>query len=230
MPDTKPPFAKINLLSRKAKDERGMASIAQGGSYKIKSKGKIADPTNPGQNLSRGSTVNVGMKSQTIEKPGPSTPTTYEDRPISVPQKTFVPGSFHGNKPVDEKTSMASGALRHEKPEKTQMRMNAQKEGQTSYNYKGKEEYSGRHETTYKQAKIKIPIPGKPTVTKETITRPVTSVQKPVKPASQSIPRQQSFENTPWTSTKKQTKAFTSHPNSGGRTKIKWSGSKVKIN
>ena len=228
--DDKPPFRKINLLSRKAKDERGMASVAKGGDYKIRSKNKIADPTNPSQTLSRGSNVHVGMKSETISKPGPVSPTTYEDRPIDVPQKTFVAGSYHGNKPVDEKTSMASGAIRHENPAKTEMRMEAQKNQQTSYNFKGKEEYSGRHETTYKQGKIKIPVPGKPTVVKETITRPVTTVTKPVKAASTYVPKKQSFENTPWTSTKKQTKAFTSHPNSGGRTKIKWNGGKVKVN
>ena len=229
MPD-KPPFSKINLLSRKAKDERGMASIAQGGDYKIRSKNKINNPNNPSQTLSRGSNVHVGMKSETITKPGPMSPTTHEERPIDIPVKKFVPGSFHGNKPVDERTSMESGKVRHEHPAKTQMRIEAQKNQQTSYNFKGKEEYSGRHETTYKQGKIKIPVPGKPTVVKETITRPVTTVTKPVKAASTYVPKKQSFENTPWTSTKKQTKAFTSHPNSGGRTKIKWNGGKVKVN
>ena len=228
--DQKPPFGKINLLSRKGKDERGMASIAQGGDYKIRSKGKIADPTNPSQTLQRGSNVHVGTKTETISKPGPTSPTTYEDRPIDVPVKKFVPGSFHVNKPVDEKTSMASGAIRHENPAKTQMRMEAQKNEQTSYDFKGKKEYSGRHETVYKQGKIKVPVPGKPTVVKHTITKPIVKVTKPTKPASQYVPKKQSFENTPWTSTKKQTKAFTSHPNSGGHTKIKWRGSKVKVN
>lgn len=229
MIDGKPPFRKINLLSRKAKDERGVASVAQGGEYEIKSKNKIADPTAPSQKLTRGSKINVSMKSETIHKIGPTPNPTYQDKTIDVPVKKYIPGDFQ-KKIIDRPTTMEHGKTMNEAPAKTQMRINAQKEQKTSYTHGGKEEYAGRNETSSKQVKIKVPVMRRPAITTETITRPVTTVTKPVKAASQIIKRKQSFENTPWTSTKKQTKGYTSNPNSGGRTRIKWNGGKVKVN
>lgn len=250
--DQKPPFSKINLLSRKGKDERGMASIAQGGDYKIRSKNKINNPNSPNQTLSRGSNVHVGMKSETISRPL-SKPGTTEEKTYNVPQKKFIAGDISkmngfehnetsnghidkatmstGKETVqDRPTTPHMGSVQRENPAKTHARIEAQNQGKTSYNYKGKEEYSGRHEVGYKQVKLKVNKPGSHTVMTHTINRPVTTITKPVKAASSYVPRKQAFENTPWTSTKKQTKAFTSHPNSGGRTRIKWNGGKVKVN
>lgn len=249
---TKPPFKKINLLSRKAKDEKGMAAIAQGGDYTIRSKGKIQSPVNPKETLARGSKVHVGTKNETLSATFKS-PDTEQEKTYNVPQKKFVPGDIsrmtgfehretsqgHMDKATmstgketvhDRPTTPHMGKVQNESAAKTNARIEAQNQGKTSYNYKGKEEYSGRHEVINKPVTVKTKVPGKVTVVKQTITRPHTTVTKPVMAASRSISRKQEFQNTPWTSTKSQTKAFTSHPNSGGKTKIKWNGGKVKIN
>lgn len=228
MPE-KRPFSRINFLSRKAKDERGMASIAAGGEYTIRSKNKIADPTNPSKTLERGSKVKVGMQSQTITRTTPGK-TEHEEVTTHVPQTTFHPGDIPKDKVVDRMTTMATGAAARENPEKTKVRMEAQKSEKTSYDFKGKKEYSGRYETKHVPHKITIAKVGEPTITRETMTKPVTTVTKPVAAKSQVIKRKQEFQNTPWTSTKRDTKGFTSNPNSGGRTRVKWSGSSVKVN
>jgi hypothetical protein len=224
----KPPFRKINLLTRKQKDERGLASISEGGNYTIRSRNKIPNPKNPSETLPRGSNVSVAQRTEQVKQEIP-VPPKVETKEYQVPKHSFVPGDFQ-KKVIDRPTTMQLGKSMNENPAKTQARMNAQKEEKSSYNFKGKEEYSGRKETSYKPVTVKKEIPQKPMVVSMPITRKVTNVTKPVVPKSVVVKRSQNFENTPWTGTKKQTKGYTSKPNSGGKTRVKWMGSKVKVN
>ena len=226
--ENKPPFRKINLLSRKTKDERGLASIQGGGEYTIKSRKKIPNPKNPSEMLPRGSNVSVATKTENVQhelpKPDKVTQKTYD-----LPVRKFIAGDYQ-DKPIDRPTTMQLGKQLNENPAKTQTRMGAQAQGKTSYDFKGKKEYSGRVETTYKPVTVTKREPQKPTVISVPITKKVTNVTKPVEVKGTVIKRKQSFENTPWTSTKKQTKGYTSNPNKGGKTRVKWMGSKVKVN
>lgn len=172
-----PPYRKINLLSRKAKDEKGLASIKNGGDYVIRSKNKISNPTNPSQTLSRGSKVSVRTKSDLITKSSTS-PTTYKSATIDVPKSKFVPGDMQKDV-KDRPTTMALGKQLREDPKKTATRMDAQSKGKISYAGGGKEEYSGRIQKSYEPRKINVPVPGKTIVSKEKVITPVTTVKSP---------------------------------------------------
>ena len=172
-----PPYRKINLLSRKAKDEKGLASIKNGGDYVIRSKNKISNPTNPSQTLSRGSKVSVRTKSDVITKSSTS-PTTYKSATIDVPKSKFVPGDMQKSV-KDRPTTMALGKQLREDPKKTATRMDAQSKGKISYTGGGKEEYSGRIQKSYEPRKINVPVPGKMSTSKETVITPVTTVKSP---------------------------------------------------
>lgn len=223
----KPPYKKITL-SRQSKDEQGLESIKGGGDYTIRSRGKITSPTNPNKTLSRGSVVSVKPKSEVIVRQGPSTPTTYKSATIDVPKAKFVAGDFQkGVK--DRPTTMALGKQLNEDPKKTAARMDAQAKGETSYTgRKGQSEYSGRIDKGFEKKEIKIPVPGKPTYKSETVTRNVTSVKEPVKSAPVGRGGVTKRGHVEWLDRKSENKAFTSKPNTGGKTKIKWTGSKVK--
>lgn len=216
-------------ISRKAKDQKGLESIQGGGSYTVRSRNKVANPTNPTKTLSRGSVVTVKPKSEVITKQGPPSPTTYRSATIDVPKSKFVAGDFQkGVK--DRPTTMALGKQLNEDPKKTATRMDAQSKGQTSYpGRKGQSEYSGRIEKSFEQKKINIPVPGKPTSTKETVTRNVTTVTNP---QSRNAPvgggGVTKRKHVAWLDQKSENKAFTKKPNTGGGTKIKWTGAKVK--
>jgi len=172
-----PPYKKINFLSRKAKDEKGLASIKSGGDYVIRSNNKVANPTNPSQTLSRGSKVSVRTKSDVITKSSTS-PTTYKSATIDVPKSKFVPGDMQKSV-KDRPTTMTLGKQLREDPKKTATRMDAQSKGKISYAGGGKEEYSGRIQKSYEPRKINVPVPGKMSTSKETVITPVTTVKSP---------------------------------------------------
>lgn len=166
-------------MSRKGKDKAALESLKEEpGEYTIRSRNKVADPTKPGSTLPRGSRVTTTMQSTDVVKTQ-KTPDTSREVTIDVPKTEYKPGDMQTGGVRDRKTTIPLGALLKEKPAKTQMRIDAQKEGKTSYNYKGKEEYSGRNETTYTPKKISVPVPGKETYSKETVTNPVTKVDYP---------------------------------------------------
>lgn len=222
----KPPY-KITL-SRKSKDEKGLESIKGGGEYRIRSRGKIANPVNPSKTLARGSVVSVKPKTEVIKTPV-SSPTTYKSTTIDVPKSKFIPGDFQkGVK--DRPTTMALGKQLNEDPNKTSARMEAQAGGQTSYlGRKGQSEYSGRIEKSFDKKTINVPVPAKPTFKTETVTRNVTSVKNPsVASAPAGRGGTTKRGHVEWLDRKGENKAFTKKPNTGGKTKIKWTGSKVK--
>jgi len=216
-------------ISRKAKDQKGLESIQGGGSYTVRSRNKVANPTKPTEMMTRGSVVSVKPKSEVITKQGPPSPTTYRSATINVPKEKFVAGDFQkGVK--DRPTTMALGKQLKEDPAKTSARMDAQSKGQTAYpGRKGQSEYSGRIEKSFEPKQINVPVPGKPTTTKETVTRNVTTVTKPI---SRNAPvgggGVTKRTHVSWLDEKSENKAFTKKPNTGGKTKIKWTGSKVK--
>lgn len=207
-------------ITRKAKDEKGLSAIKGGGAYTVRSRNKVANPTNPSQTLSRGSVVTVKPKTETN-----TSPTTYKSVSIDVPKEKFVAGDFQKSA-KDRPTTMALGKQLKENPAKTVARMDAQSKGQTSYpGRKGQSEYSGRIEKSFEKKEIKMPVPGK----SETITKNVTTVKSPAPKGSGGgqggVTKRGHVE---WLDRKSENKAFTSKPNTGGRTKIKWTGSKVK--
>ncbi len=215
------------ILSRKSKDEQGLESIKGGGEYTIRSRGKITSPTNPSKTLSRGSVVSVKPKTETVTT-ATSNPPTYKSTTIDVPTSKFVSGDFQkGVK--DRPTTMALGKQLKEDPKKTASRMDAQSKGETSYTgRKGQAEYSGRIDKGFEKKKINMPVPSKPTYKSETITKNVTSVKSPVSNAPAGRGGVTKRGHVEWLDRKSENKAFTSKPNTGGRTKIKWTGSKVK--
>jgi len=221
----KPPY-KITL-SRKSKDEKGLESIKGGGEYKVRSRDKVANPVNPSKTLARGSVVSVKPKSEVVKTPV-SAPTTYKSTTIDVPKSKFVPGDFQkGVK--DRPTTMALGKQLNEDPKKTAARMDAQSKGETSYTgRKGQSEYSGRIEKSFEKKEIKMPVTAKPTYKSETVTKNVTSVKAPVGGAPAGRGGTTKRGHVEWLDRKGENKAFTSKPNTGGKTKIKWTGSKVK--
>lgn len=221
----KPP--KKITLSRKSKDEQGLESIKGGGEYRIRSRDKVANPVNPSKTLSRGSVVSVKPKTEVVKTPVAPT-TTYKSTTIDVPKAKFVAGDFQkGVK--DRPTTMALGKQLNEDPKKTATRMDAQAKGETSYTgRKGQAEYSGRIDKGFEKKEIKIPVPGKPTYKSEIVTRNVTSVKEPVKSAPVGRGGVTKRGHVEWLDRKSENKAFTSKPNTGGKTKIKWTGSKVK--
>ena len=206
-------------ITRKAKDEKGLSAIKGGGTYTVRSRNKVSHPTKPSQTLSRGSVVTVKPKTETR-----TSPTTYKSVSIDVPKEKFVAGDFQKSA-KDRPTTMALGKQLKEHPAKTVARMDAQSKGQTSYpGRKGQSEYSGRIEKSFEKKEIKMPVPGK----SETITRNVTSVKSPVGGTPAGRGGKTKRGHVEWLDRKKENKAFTSKPNTGRKTKIKWTGTKVK--
>lgn len=207
-------------ISRKKKDLKGLESIKGGGAYMVRSRNKVKNPNNPNQTLSRGSVVTVKPKTETK-----TSPTTYKSVSIDVPKQKFVPGDFQtGVK--DRPTTMALGKQLKEAPAKTEARMNAQAKSQPSYiGRNGQSEYSGRFEKSFDKKEIKVPVPGK----SEAITRNVTTVKAPPPKGSLSGRGGTTKRgHVEWLDRKSENKAFTAKPNTGGKTKIKWTGAKVK--
>lgn len=178
-------------FSRKAKDKRGLESIQGGGSYTIRSRGKISHPNIPGAKLKRGSVVTVQNVPKAVKRPDVTIPgKTMTIQRMEPPKKTYIPGDFNPpGKPIaDRPTTMSLGKSLREDPAKTQVRMQAQKEGRTSYDYKGRKEYAGRYETTpgrvVSETKTTPPktIPGKV----ETIMKKQTTVEPPETPSRSS--------------------------------------------
>lgn len=221
----KPP--KKITLSRKSKDEQGLESIKGGGEYKIRSRDKVANPVNPSKTLSRGSVVSVKPKTEVVKTPVAPT-TTYKSTTIDVPKSKFVPGDYQ-NEVVDRPTTMELGRQLREDPKKTVTRMAAQALGETSYTGRnGQKEYSGRIEKSFDKKEIQFPVQSKPTYKSETITRNVTSVKSPVGGTPAGRGGKTKRGHVEWLDRKKENKAFTSKPNTGRKTKIKWTGTKVK--
>lgn len=177
--------------------------------------------------LPKGSNVTVAKKVETKTTTVPM-PDKTETKKYQVQVRKFVGGDYQ-DKPIDRPTTMALGKQLGENRAKTMVRMQAQKEGKTSYDFNGKKEYSGRIETTTKPVTVEKKVLQKPMVISQPIIKKSVNVTKPVAPAAKVINRKQEFKNAPWTDSKKETKGYTSKPNKGSM-KVRWKGGKVKVN
>jgi len=237
MPNPDRPYSRINFRSRKEKDKRNIAAAKaapHGGDVIIKSRNKIADPANKGRMLPRGSQVNFRNVSQTIKKPDTTVPAKKYTTSSTIPAKNkFVAGDYNppGKPTVDRPTTPALGKQLREPASKTQARMDAQKEGRTSYDYKGRKEYSGRVETTpAKTVTSEKSIPAL-TIKGESYTTPKAQVmtKAPVFGQDKGLTRKADAKHVPWLSSRKETKGLTSKPNTRGKTTTVWkSQNKIK--
>ncbi len=153
----------IFTIGRKAKDRRDLEAIQKtGGAMTIRSKNRIADPTNQGKTLGRGSVVTISKQPVvTQDKPTPVRPTVSVKKETS---STYIPGDFQG-KVQERHTGEHHVKELGENPAKVKLRMAAQQRGETEYTTPaGKKEYAGRIKTstTYTPTVIKNkPTPGK---------------------------------------------------------------------
>lgn len=243
------PFPRINLLSRKQKDQRSLAAANEspnGGDVIIRSKGKIANPNNPTQTLSRGAQVSVRPRTETVKHPDINTPAQYEDRQVPHTKETFKPGDSNP-KIKDRETTIALGKQLRENPEKTATRIKVQRamgSGGTpeqagakrigdaiAYSHgKSKDEYAGRMEKSTEMKTERVmtapakTIPGR----SETISRKQTIVHEHPMSPDQGLKRSRTAAHVPWLGSKSQTKGYTANPNTGGKTTTIWKKRSIK--
>jgi len=142
--------------------------------------------TNPmtGSKIAKGSLVRSFVKKGTNTSFTQSIKPELKMTPGSMKvEKKFVPGDWNhpGNPIINRKTTPEIGKQMHENPAKTQARMEAQAAGKTSYNYKDKEEYSGKNEmqTTHTPAKVDLKVKIDHGVKKEPYEQKNLSVSAP---------------------------------------------------
>jgi hypothetical protein len=158
---------------RKA-DEAELAKLKEAGEGQYKTTARRATDAS-GKTLKRKTTVT--MKKKEVNA-GYKTETSPDTKVEGKTTTKFVAGDYNPNKVVDRPTTPELIRKLKESPAKGGARMQAQKEGKTSYLYKGKHEYSGRKETTKEPDTI---IKGTTTRTpvKKTVTE--TSYHRPEK-------------------------------------------------
>lgn len=210
------------------------SSSPVGGDVIIKSKNKIASPTNPSKTLPRGAQVSYRNVNQVTKKPDSVVPAKeYSTTKTTPAKKIFVAGDHNppGKPTIDRPTTPSLGKALKESPSKTQTRMTAQSKEQPSYDYKGKKEYSGRFETipaktvTEKKTIPSLKMPGE----SYSVAKKQTIVKDQPTPFDAGQTRSNTTKQVNWLGTRKTTKGLTSKPSTGGKTKTIWKKSPSRI-
>jgi hypothetical protein len=252
------PYARINLLSRKAKDQRQaqamQQAIGEGKEYKFKKKSNAPTTVTAGGKSytasGRGTEVESGTVTTTEAKPAPKYKITVDKPGTGGEKKTFVPGDMQGNKINDRKTTMHMSSMMKENPAKTQKRMDEQesmenksklgilndedeKKVKGGYTPPAKTSHGGKE--YYGRVKTEKQDPEKKEVEISGIAQ-TTTTKKPyvkVSPMKSKVAARRDISSSrthvKWLDSKKETKNFTKMANQSKSTS-QWSGGGYRYN